>query len=152
MFEPQYVWMCASLCIHKKDSSRALSLASRFPSAPMCRLCLCAMNIEWQRVGHSNAHTFSLCIAFCLPDCLFPSHRFAENVSFFCWNALLSVYVYTFVCIQVQRSVASISMRDFQKKVKVIHFSVMRYLNEQIKYKWLMRLVFIHKHVCTDEH
>lgn len=98
MFEPQYVWMCASLCIHKKDSSRALSLASRFPSAPMCRLCLCAMNIEWQRVGHSNAHTFSLCIAFCLPDCLFPSHRFAENVSFFLLKrSLICVCVY--ICV-----------------------------------------------------
>lgn len=38
----------------------------------------------------------------------------------------------------------------FFKKVKVIHFSTMRYFNERIKQKLLILLVFIHKHVCMD--
>lgn len=39
---------------------------------------LCALNIERQRVGYSNAHTFSLCIAFCFPG-FFPLHHL-ENL------------------------------------------------------------------------
>lgn len=73
-----YVW-CT--CVYKTDSSRALSLASLFPSALYIHCCSLMYiehwNIEWQRVGYSNAHTFSLCIAFCFPG-FFPPHHIAD--------------------------------------------------------------------------
>lgn len=43
---------------------------------------LCALSIERQRVGYSNAHTFSLCIAFCFSRFLpsSPSRKFSQEI------------------------------------------------------------------------